>query len=335
MPSLQRRALLLGATSLTFSARQSFARAGVVGAVVGPGTSPGSGACSVPPPGIDVEVGQTITTCDGEIVNLLLADGTSVTVGPQSTMRIDRCVFDVLHGKAELALTLGSGTCHMICGAIGRSGEITLATPAGSIGVHDAIATFSVMPRVTLGLVSLGRAREIAPPAASHGSLRTIAHELGTIVRKQIASTIVATILMEGPAAVAAWWGAINGEAASFVIDKLQTDLQKISGEVDESLKTEMTRAFDNALPLLRPLPASMMAQHKPSGFSQSVERAMANGNLAMPDKHPIGPAGHTYTERGGFRTPGNFASPQPAVVQRVSAAISNRPYQGTIQPRQ
>jgi hypothetical protein len=334
MPSLPRRALLLGATSLTLTAHRAFARTGVVGAIVGSGSSSAGGTCNVLPAGINVEVGQTVTTCTGEIVNLLFVDGTSVTVGPQSTMRIDNCVFDVPHGKAELALTLRSGTCHMICGASGRSGEITLATPTGAIGAHDAIATFSVTPRVTLGLVTLGRVSEIAPPAASHGSLRTIVHELGTIVRKQIASTIVTTILMEGPAAVAAWWGAIQGEAASFLIDSLKNELSKISGEASESLETEMTRALDNALLLLKPLPASMMARHKSPGLSQSVERAMANGNLSTTDKHPIGPAGHTYAKRSGFGVTGSFASPQAAVVQRISAAVSNRPYQATFAPR-
>ncbi|MBV8394194.1 MAG: FecR domain-containing protein [Alphaproteobacteria bacterium] len=163
MPTIPRRAMLLGAAGLVASTGEAAARSGVVAAVV---QASGAAPTTTVHTGDESAAGQTIATGQGELVNLLFADGTSVTVGARTVLRIEACAFNPATGRRQLAMTLLSGACHLICDAAARSGDITLTTPSGTISTRSTIATVAVTPEMTLGLVSEGTMLAVPAPQA-------------------------------------------------------------------------------------------------------------------------------------------------------------------------
>ena len=75
--------------------------------------------------GIDVQANELVTTKDNDRAHLLFLDGTSLTVGPNAQVRIDRFVFD---GKAgELSITASTGVFRLVGGKISKSNPVTLS----------------------------------------------------------------------------------------------------------------------------------------------------------------------------------------------------------------
>ena len=67
---------------------------------------------------------------------LLLEDQTNVTIGPSSTMKLDRFVYAGAAKPGTIALNLAKGTCRFVTGdATKRS--YTIFTPTATIGVRD------------------------------------------------------------------------------------------------------------------------------------------------------------------------------------------------------
>jgi hypothetical protein len=67
---------------------------------------------------------------------LLLEDQTNVTIGPSSTIKLDRFVYAGAAKPGTIALNLAKGTCRFVTGdATKRS--YTIFTPTATIGVRD------------------------------------------------------------------------------------------------------------------------------------------------------------------------------------------------------
>ena len=166
MTSIKRRAVFLGSAAFVFLPAAAHARAAVVAAAGGtPHGHAGTSPERVLRVGVDIEVGDTIETRSGEIVNLAFLDGTSLTIAEDSAIRVDRFSFALESGKGELALTTGGGEFRLIGGRIGESGEITIATPSGTIGIREAVFACTVSRRVTLAAVLQGKARRLGVSA--------------------------------------------------------------------------------------------------------------------------------------------------------------------------
>lgn len=79
------------------------------------------------------------TDTDG-LLQILLADGTTFTVGPSSTLKIDSFVYDPAAGTASITATLGKGVFRFIGGQTSKTpGGVTLNTPVGTVGIRGAI----------------------------------------------------------------------------------------------------------------------------------------------------------------------------------------------------
>lgn len=79
------------------------------------------------------------TDADG-LLQILLADGTTFTVGPSSTLKIDSFVYDPDAGTASVTATLGKGVFRFIGGQTSKTpGGVTLNTPVGTVGIRGAI----------------------------------------------------------------------------------------------------------------------------------------------------------------------------------------------------
>jgi hypothetical protein len=104
------------------------------------------------PPGAPsrvIEIGTQVvenekiqTTATGS-VQVLFIDKTTLNVGPNSTLVIDRFVYNPATTKGELALTLGKGVMRVVGGVATHSEGATIRTPVAAIGLRGGIAIIS------------------------------------------------------------------------------------------------------------------------------------------------------------------------------------------------
>src|ERR1700761_5130966 len=143
MPALSiLQAALLGTTALTLLAPgAAIARVGVTSATDGdPLGKPPQEAERVLRIGIDVQANEVITTSAKDRAHLVFLDGSALTVGPNARLTIDKFVFDPSSGNGELAVNASVGVLRFVGGKISKKGNVTITTPASTIGIRGGIA---------------------------------------------------------------------------------------------------------------------------------------------------------------------------------------------------
>src|SRR6202167_4244090 len=136
-------AIPLGAL-LALSAEARADTVGTAGAVntTSSGTTPGVPTRVIEIGAQVVENEKIQTTATGS-VQVLFIDKTTLNVGPNSTLVIDRFVYDPATTKGELALSLGKGVMRVVGGVATHSEGATIRTPVAAIGLRDGIAIIS------------------------------------------------------------------------------------------------------------------------------------------------------------------------------------------------
>jgi len=90
--------------------------------------------------GDQIIANQTVETNANGLVQLLLADGSSFTIGPNSSLVIDSFVYDPQTDTASLAATASRGFLRFIGGAASKSqAGASITTPVGTAGIRGAI----------------------------------------------------------------------------------------------------------------------------------------------------------------------------------------------------
>src|SRR4029079_11207167 len=83
---------------------------------------------------------ERIDTSGEGLVQVLLLDGTSMIVGSNSSIAINKFVYDPEKRDGSLAVTLGEGTMRFIGGALSKKQGAQITTPVGTLAVRGAIA---------------------------------------------------------------------------------------------------------------------------------------------------------------------------------------------------
>jgi hypothetical protein len=136
-------ALPLGAVlALSVAARAD--TIGTAGAVntTSSGTPPGAPTRVIEIGTQMVENEKIQTTATGS-VQVLFIDKTTLNVGPNSTLVIDRFVYNPATTKGELALSLSKGVMRVVGGVATHSEGATIRTPVAAIGLRGGIAIIS------------------------------------------------------------------------------------------------------------------------------------------------------------------------------------------------
>lgn len=94
--------------------------------------------------GIDVVANERVTTKADDRAHLVFLDGTSLTVGPNSALVIDKFVYDPSVKKGEIGLKTATGVFRLVGGNISKTNQITVTTPSATIGIRGGIATVVV-----------------------------------------------------------------------------------------------------------------------------------------------------------------------------------------------
>ena len=176
------RAALLGATALAlfnapFTVGDAAAGVGVTSATDGdPLGKPPQEAERVLRIGIDVQANELITTNANDRAHLVFLDGSSLTVGPDARLTIDKFVFDPNTKTGELAINASKGVLRLVGGKISKTAPITITTPSGTIGIRGGITILDVKPSQTDSIFVFGKdmtVRGAGPPqvATRPGSL--------------------------------------------------------------------------------------------------------------------------------------------------------------------
>src|SRR5215216_6355007 len=149
------RAALFGATALAlftvpFAVGDAAAKVGVTSATDGdPLGKPPQEAERVLRIGIDVQANELITTSANDRAHLLFLDGSSLTVGPNAQLTIDKFVFDPNTKTGELAINASKGVLRLVGGKISKNGPITITTPSSTIGIRGGITILDVQAAKT------------------------------------------------------------------------------------------------------------------------------------------------------------------------------------------
>ncbi|HSV30125.1 MAG TPA: FecR domain-containing protein, partial [Candidatus Omnitrophota bacterium] len=96
--------------------------------------------------GIDMQADERVVTNANGRAQLLFLDGSGLTVGPNSDLKIDKFVYDPTSKTGDLAVTAAKGVFRFVGGKISKTSEVQINTPAGTIGIRGGIATVAVSP---------------------------------------------------------------------------------------------------------------------------------------------------------------------------------------------
>lgn len=148
--SLVRPALLawVASSSLLCGALQAYAEVGVAAAVnVDAKGRPPGGSPRVISLGSNVVFNEEITTDGAGLVQILLLDGTTFTVGPNSQLTIDEFVYNPNSGEAKVVASLSKGVFRFVGARTSQTeGGAVVKTPVGTIGIRGAVTNISYDP---------------------------------------------------------------------------------------------------------------------------------------------------------------------------------------------
>lgn len=97
--------------------------------------------------GDNIVQNEKIDTSGAGLVQILLADGTTFTVGPNSSISIDRFVYNPGAGTAEVTATMTRGVFRFIGGRTSKTeGGVKLNTPVGTVGIRGGMVDINLSP---------------------------------------------------------------------------------------------------------------------------------------------------------------------------------------------
>ena len=84
---------------------------------------------------------ERINTTGSGLVQVLLVDGSTFTVGPGSDLVIDKFVYDPKKGTGRIAASFSKGVMRFVGGKISKNDNgVTVDTPAGALAIRGGIA---------------------------------------------------------------------------------------------------------------------------------------------------------------------------------------------------
>ena len=138
--------IVLGLVAITGSWEAEARKVGVAAAVnpMAFGTPPGAGRRMISI-GRNVVYNERIDTSTGGLVQILLVDGSTFTVGPNSDLVIDRFVYNPDTSSGELVATFSKGVMRFVGGKLSKkAGQVRVKTPIGALAIRGGMFDLSV-----------------------------------------------------------------------------------------------------------------------------------------------------------------------------------------------
>ena len=186
-------ALLLLCSPMAIGA--AAAKVGVTSATDGdPLSKPPTEAERVLRVGIDVQANEAITTKAGDRAHLVFLDGTSLTIGPDANVVIDKFVYDPQTKTGDLAITASKGVFRLVGGKISKTNAIVINTPSDTIGIRGGITFVNVEPKKTVSIFIFGFSMTIG----ANGRIETVTRAGSEVTTSFGGSPGRATLLTKG-----------------------------------------------------------------------------------------------------------------------------------------
>ena len=128
--------------------------------------------------------GDRFETNEKEIQQVLLSDGTSLTLGPGSTMVIESFTYDPQTQSGQLSVRLERGQFRIVGGLLNNTGNIAVQTPSGKLDLDNASVFVEVQSNgVTRASLLHGKSLKMTTNGKSETSGATCVR--GSINRRQ------------------------------------------------------------------------------------------------------------------------------------------------------
>ncbi len=132
-------------------------RVGVTSATSGgPTGKPPAQAERVLHVGVDVQANEIVTTGSNDRAHLLFLDGSSLTVGPQARLSIDKFVYDPNSKTGVLAVNASQGVFRFVGGKISKTAPVTITTPSATLSIRGGIMIVSADANRTVAMFVFG-----------------------------------------------------------------------------------------------------------------------------------------------------------------------------------
>jgi hypothetical protein len=215
------RTLLVGVAALgLFSTAHAQGRIGVTQSIQNnPVGKPPGGIDRVLRVGTDVQANEVISTAADDRAHLVFLDGTTLTIGPSSSMTIDKFVYDPTTQKGELAVNATKGVFRIIGGRISKTSTIAVTTPSATMGIRGGIAVFGVQASATTSILVFGNSLTVT----AGGVTQTITVPGLSVTTPTGGTPGAPTIAVQGNLAAALAALAGNSTAAAATVDAIQT----------------------------------------------------------------------------------------------------------------
>ena len=96
--------------------------------------------------GTNMFANELVKTTDSGRAQLMFGDGSSLLVGPNSNVRLDKYVYNPDKKTGEIVLTATEGAFRYIGGYISKKTPVKFVTAAATIGIRGGINQFTVDP---------------------------------------------------------------------------------------------------------------------------------------------------------------------------------------------
>ena len=189
-------AALMSTTALTLvGTAQAQSKVGVTSATDGdPLGKPPSENERVLRIGIDVQANEVVTTHGNDRAHLVFLDGSSLTVGPNARLTIDKFVYDPNTKTGELAVTASQGVLRFVGGRISKTSPVTINTPSGTIGIRGGIGIFGVGSGKTTAAFLFGNSMTVT----GQGQTQTMTRPSSFVIVNTGASPSLPSLLPPG-----------------------------------------------------------------------------------------------------------------------------------------
>lgn len=107
--------------------------------------------------GVDVQASELITTQANDRAHLVFLDGTSLTVGPNAQLTVDRFVYDPNSGVGDLSVNLSRGVLRLVGGKISKVQPVIITTPGATTGIRGGITIVDAQAAQTVSTFMFGR----------------------------------------------------------------------------------------------------------------------------------------------------------------------------------
>jgi hypothetical protein len=119
------------------------------------GTPPG-GATRQLQIGAQLFADETVSSSASGRAQLIFADQSTLSLGPNTTIVLDTFVFDPASGGGELGVNLAQGTMRFIGGTLSRDDEAVIRTTGATIGIRGSTGIISHMNGETVAIFVAG-----------------------------------------------------------------------------------------------------------------------------------------------------------------------------------